>query len=59
MKKTVRWLVTAATRVAAGCGGRCWICGLTAVAGEKLPGRRGKTRLLCAHYDRLVLTRNA
>jgi len=30
----------------------CWICGLTAVYGEKLPGRRRKVRALCqAHAD--------
>lgn len=28
-------------------GGACWICGLPAVSGEKLPGRRRKVRGLC------------
>jgi len=33
-------------------GGACWICGMTAVCGEKLPGRRHKTRALCqSHAD--------
>lgn len=33
-------------------GGACWICGLTAVCGEKLPGRRHKVRALCqTHAD--------
>lgn len=33
-------------------GGACWICGLTAVCGERLPGRRHKVRALCqAHAD--------
>lgn len=33
-------------------GGACWICGLPAVCGEKLPGRRHKVRALCqAHAD--------
>jgi hypothetical protein len=33
-------------------GGACWICGLAAVCGEKLPGKRRKTRPLCqAHAD--------
>jgi hypothetical protein len=33
-------------------GAACWICGLPAVAGEKLPGRRRKVRALCqAHTD--------
>ncbi|UJW36898.1 hypothetical protein L3Q67_45350 (plasmid) [Saccharothrix sp. AJ9571] len=40
-------------RVAA-CGGRCWLCGLPAVSGEKLPGRRHKVRLLCRRHDQLV-----
>jgi hypothetical protein len=35
-------------------GGRCWLCGLPAVAGEKLPGRRHKVRLLCRRHDQLV-----
>jgi hypothetical protein len=33
-------------------GGTCWICGLPAVCGEKLPGRRHKARALCqTHAD--------
>jgi hypothetical protein len=33
-------------------GGACWICGLTAVCGEKLPGKRHKVRALCqSHAD--------
>jgi len=33
-------------------GGACWLCGLPAVCGEKLPGRRHKARALCqAHAD--------
>lgn len=33
-------------------GGACWMCGLPAVCGEKLPGRRHKVRALCqAHAD--------
>ena len=37
---------------AAESGGVCWICGLAAICGEKLPGRRHKARLLCqAHAD--------
>jgi len=33
-------------------GGACWMCGLPAVCGEKLPGRRRKARVLCqAHAD--------
>jgi hypothetical protein len=33
-------------------GGVCWLCGLTAVCGEKLFGRRRKVRGLCqAHAD--------
>jgi hypothetical protein len=33
-------------------GGSCWICGLAAVCGEKLPGRRHKVRPLCqSHAD--------
>jgi len=33
-------------------GGACWICGLTAVCGEKLPGSRRKVRALCqSHAD--------
>lgn len=33
-------------------GGACWICGLPAVCGEKLPGRRHKVRALCqSHAD--------
>ncbi|RLK58601.1 hypothetical protein CLV68_3072 [Actinokineospora cianjurensis] len=35
-------------------GGRCWICGMTSVSGEKLPGRRHKIRLLCRRHDELV-----
>ena len=32
--------------------GACWICGLAAVCGEKLPGRRHKVRGLCqTHAD--------
>jgi hypothetical protein len=32
--------------------GACWMCGLPAVCGEKLPGRRRKARGLCrAHAD--------
>jgi len=38
--------------VARAAGGACWMCGLPAVCGEKLPGRRHKARLLCqAHAD--------
>jgi hypothetical protein len=33
-------------------GGACWMCGKTAAFGEKLPGRKHKTRLLCpAHAE--------
>jgi hypothetical protein len=33
-------------------GGAYWLCGLPAVCGEKLPGRRHKVRALCqAHAD--------
>ena len=33
-------------------GGACWICGLPAVCGEKLPGRRHTVRALCqSHAD--------
>jgi len=33
-------------------GGACWLCGLPAVCGEKLPGRRHKVRALCqSHAD--------
>ncbi|MFB4317636.1 hypothetical protein [Actinomadura sp. 21ATH] len=33
-------------------GGACWICGLPAVCGEKLPGRKRKVRGLCqTHAD--------
>jgi hypothetical protein len=33
-------------------GGACWMCGLPAVCGEKLPGRRHKVRALCrTHAD--------
>ena len=33
-------------------GGACWLCGLAAVAGEKLPGKRHRVRGLCqAHAD--------
>jgi hypothetical protein len=33
-------------------GGACWMCGLPAVCGEKLPGRRHKVRGLCqSHAD--------
>jgi hypothetical protein len=35
-------------------GGFCWLCGFAAVAGEKLPGRRHKIRLLCRRHDELV-----
>ena len=39
-------------------GGRCWLCGLPAVAGERLPGRRRRqghrVRLLCARHDTAV-----
>jgi hypothetical protein len=28
-------------------GGACWMCGMLASFGEKLPGRKHKTRLLC------------
>ena len=39
-------------RVPAPQGAACWICGLTAVRGERLPGRRHKVRALCqAHAD--------
>ncbi|UJW32431.1 hypothetical protein L3Q67_01175 [Saccharothrix sp. AJ9571] len=41
-------------RVASVEGGPCWLCGLPAVAGEKLPGRRHKVRLLCRRHDQLV-----
>jgi hypothetical protein len=33
-------------------GGPCWICGLPAACGEKLPGKRHKVRGLCqSHAD--------
>jgi hypothetical protein len=33
-------------------GEACWICGLPAVCGERLPGRRHKVRALCqSHAD--------
>ena len=33
-------------------GGACWMCGLTAVCGERLPGRRHTVRALCqSHAD--------
>lgn len=33
-------------------GGACWMCGLPAVCGEKLPGRRHTVRALCqSHAD--------
>jgi hypothetical protein len=33
-------------------GGACWLCGLPAVCGEKLPGRRHRVRALCqSHAD--------
>lgn len=39
-------------------GGRCWLCGLPAVAGERLPGRRRghdhRIRLLCAGHAAAV-----
>jgi hypothetical protein len=28
----------------------CWMCGLPAVCGEKLPGRRRKVRALCQRH---------
>lgn len=45
--------MTGVVRVPAS-GGRCWICGRAAIAGEKLPGRRHKVRLLCKSHDPLV-----
>lgn len=41
-------------RVPAPPGSACWICGLTAVAGEKLPGRRRKVRALCQTHANAV-----
>lgn len=35
-------------------GGACWICKKTAVAGERLPGKRHKTRPLCEYHADLV-----
>jgi hypothetical protein len=35
-------------------GGFCWLCGFPAVAGEKLPGRRHRVRLLCRRHDHLI-----
>lgn len=35
-------------------GGRCWLCNRPSVAGEKLPGRRSKTRPLCKRHDELI-----
>jgi hypothetical protein len=41
-------------RMAASLSGRCWICGMSAVSGERLPGRRHRVRLLCKRHDELV-----
>jgi hypothetical protein len=41
-------------RVSAAPGGRCWMCGMTAISGERLPGRGHKVRLLCRTHDALV-----
>jgi len=46
--------VTGAERVAAPQRGRCWMCGLSAIAGDRLPGRRHKVRLPCRRHDELV-----
>lgn len=35
-------------------GGVCWLDGLPAVAGERLPGRRRRVRLLCELHDAAV-----
>ena len=35
-------------------GGACWICGLPAVPGEKLPGRRHRVRALCQSHANAV-----
>lgn len=35
-------------------GGVCWLDGLPAVAGERLPGRRRRVRLLCRLHDAAV-----
>ncbi|SES28326.1 hypothetical protein SAMN05216188_13044 [Lentzea xinjiangensis] len=46
--------MTGVMRVPAASGGRCWMCGMPAVSGEKLPGRRHRVRLLCKRHDVLV-----
>ncbi|WP_157442272.1 MULTISPECIES: hypothetical protein [Actinoalloteichus] len=53
-----RLMAAGIVRVAA-FGGRCWMCGATAVAGEKLAGRRHKVRLLCKRHDQLVFAGDA
>jgi hypothetical protein len=36
-------------------GGACWMCGMLAVCGEKLPGRRHTVRALCQSHADAVL----
>ncbi|MBW4722406.1 hypothetical protein [Saccharothrix obliqua] len=46
--------VAGVVRVEVSAGGRCWMDGRPAVAGERLPGRGRRVRLLCRHCDAAV-----